>query len=224
MSEIPARRQTWTTAGPVEHSVPATDIAAYEERAVATMADPAPFSLYGFATGTWIAGAIAAGWLAPTAFALTAPVLIVFAGLAQFIGGLFALRRTSTFGATAFCSYGANNVIVGTIFALQGSGHFPMHGAGATILAFEFFSFTFISLALALGSLRLNPFFFLTLLALVPGFGLVGVHLVTGGLDVIGYIGGWFLMASAALAYITGTVLMVNSAWKRTVVPLFGSA
>ena len=35
----------------------------------------------------------------------TVPALVVFAGLAQFIAGLWAFRETNTFAASAFCCY-----------------------------------------------------------------------------------------------------------------------
>lgn len=48
------KRETWTKSGPVVSCLPQDEIEVLEERATATIADPAPLGLWGFATGTWI--------------------------------------------------------------------------------------------------------------------------------------------------------------------------
>lgn len=224
MAELRMPHQTWTNAGPVVHTVSDEEIAVLEERTQATMGEPGALALFGFATGTWMAGVVAAGWLQVTAFALLAPVLILFAGLAQFIGGLFAFRKGNTFAGTAFCSYGTNNAILGSIFWLQGAHAFPLHGTGGLIVAYELLSFGLISAILTVAALSLNATFVAILGALTGGFVLVGIHNLTGGFDAVGYIGGYLLIASAALAYYAGAALVVNSTWKRTLLPLFGRA
>jgi succinate-acetate transporter protein len=40
--------------------------------------------------------------------------------------------------------------------------------------------------------------------------------------SVIGHLGGYFLIASAALAAYTATAMVINSTWQRPVLPLLG--
>ncbi|MGH6890595.1 MAG: GPR1/FUN34/YaaH family transporter, partial [Rhizomicrobium sp.] len=59
-----------------------------------------------------------AGAFPASALTATIPVLLIFAGLAQFIAGLFAFRRANVLAATAFCSFGAFNVVTAAFLAL----------------------------------------------------------------------------------------------------------
>lgn len=226
----PPPKQHWARSGAVPPVIPEEEVLTAEARSAATIGDPAALCLFGFATGTWIVGAVTAGIFKPTAFIDTAPVLIVFAGLAQFIGGLFAWRRSNTFAGTAFCAYGANNIVIGFIFVLQALKIMPMQGDGAVMLGFELLSFGFISLVMTIGAMRLNAAFVAVLVTLTAGFVLSGIPLVSGTastpgpLQSIGYIGGYLLIASAGLAYYTGAALVLNSVSKRVILPLLGEA
>ena len=221
----PSRRQTWTLGGPVVSSLPEEELTGLEERAKLAIGSPAAFSLFGFATGTWIAGIVTTGLFGGAqSFPAVVPVLVVFAGIAQFIGGLVAYRRGNTFAGTAFCSYGANNVVVATFFFLQAAKVIPAApgSPAAEMLALELFCFALISLVFAIGALRLNVTFTLVLVALVPGFALAGIPNAagTGVSPVIGHIGGYFLIASAALAAYAAAALVLNSVWQRRFLPL----
>lgn len=71
---------------------------------------------------------VLAGVFPASALTATIPVLVVFAGLAQFIAGLFAYRRASVLAATAFCSFGSFNVLTGALLAMQARGIVPTSG------------------------------------------------------------------------------------------------
>jgi uncharacterized protein len=222
------RAQAWTKAGPIEPAIPPEEVEALESRTGALIGEPGAMALFGFATGTWIVGTVVSGIFAPTAYAATAPVLIVFAGLAQFIAGLFAFRRSNTFGGTAFCCYGANNTVIGFIILLQAIKLLPMTGDAQVMLGYELLSFGFISCVLSLAAMRLNGAFTMVLLPLAAGFILAAIPDVSGAtagpLKQIGYIGGYLLIASAGIAYYAGSALVLNSTYKTTILPLFGKA
>ena len=98
--------------------------------------DPAPLGLAGFAFTTFllsfvnsgIFGGAASGtaWLAASGttadnmISLVIPLAFFWGGLAQFIAGLFEMRKGNTFGFTAFCSYGAFWLFV-TFFFVNGN-------------------------------------------------------------------------------------------------------
>jgi succinate-acetate transporter protein len=225
IAEFP--RENWTKSGPVVSRLPVEEIAVLEESATATIADPAPLGLWGFATGTWVTGTVIAGVFPPTALVATIPVLLIFAGIAQFIAGLIAFRRVNILAATAFCSFGSFNVLTALLFALQSAGKLTTTGNPIILEGFILVSFGFIALALTVAALRTNAGLVLTLFLLAVGYVLSGIPQMyntvgAGPLGRIGNIGGWFLVASAFFAYYTGMALVVNSTWKRTILPIGG--
>ncbi len=232
MTEVVAplpRRESWTKAGPVVSHMDETEITALEERTTATSADPSPLGLWALATGTWILGTVFGGAFPSSAFMGTVPALLIFAGLAQFIAGLFAFRRTNVLWATAFCSFGALYVATSLFFIMSANQGFP-NGGDATILqGFFLESFAFIALALAIAALPTNLAVFSVFACLTVGYALTGIPFLKGNYDAAGWtiirdIGGWFLVAAGFFAYYTGMAVVVNSIWNRTVMPLGGEA
>jgi uncharacterized protein len=217
----------WTKAGPVVSHMPDEEITALEEQASATVADPTCFGLWAFATGTWMLGTVIAAIFPPTGYAAVIPSVLVFAGVAQFIAGLFAFRRADTFSATFFCCFGSFNAAVALGYLLQARGIMPTTGDAHVLAGFFLESFAFIALALAIAAMRRNQAWFAVLGLLFIGYALAGLpslaNTTTGGWEVVGNIGGWFLVASALCAYYTGMATVVNSTWKATVLPLFGA-
>jgi hypothetical protein len=194
-----------------------------QETQEVTVAEPAPLGLFGFATGTIAIGYVLSSFTAMSAQAGTIPVLLIFAGLAQFIAGMWAYRKGNTFAATAFCAYGANNTVVAVFLMMRGAALIPKTFGTNVTLSIELFSFAYISLMLAVAAAKLNPVFVAILAALVPGFSLVALGLI-GEPTVIGHIGGYFLILSAVLAFYAAAALVINSTFGRTVLPLFGRA
>jgi len=222
--------QSWTPAGPVLSRLPDGEIEILEGRASATVAEPATLALFGFATGTWMAGAVFGGFVAPATQVALAPVLIFFAGIAQFIAGLYTFRRVNVLGANAFCCYGSFNTIVGVTLLFEASGLIPKGPETSTVLGWLNCSFGFISLALMLGALRRNLALVATLGFLVGGYSLVGITQFNIGangvttLPAVATGGGALLFAAAFCAYYIGMAMIVNSTWKRSLLPLFGDA
>jgi succinate-acetate transporter protein len=203
------------------------EIESLEERAVATIADPAPLGLWAFATGTWVTGTVIAGVFPVTALTATIPVLLIFAGLAQFTAGLFSFRRANVLAATAFCSFGSFNILTAVLFGLQSAGKLQTTGDPTILQGFVLESFGFIAFALTIAALKTNWALVLTLACLTAGYTLTGIANLTnsvgnGFFGFIGNVGGWVLVASAFFAYYTGMALVVNSSWKRTVFPIGG--
>jgi succinate-acetate transporter protein len=222
-----AERATWTKGGPVVSHLPDDEITTLEEQAQATIGDPTSLGLWGFATGTWMVGTVIAGVFPDGAILGTAPVLLMFAGIAQFIAGLFAFRRANSLAATAFCCFGAFNTTVGFGLLMQGAAVLARNPDALVLEGFLLESFGFIALALAIAALRTNWALFTVLLTLAIGYACSGVPDLAnavnqGGYGVVGHIGGWILVFSALCAYYTGMALVVNSTWKRNVLPIGG--
>jgi uncharacterized protein len=218
------KHENWTKSGPVVSRLSGEEIESLEDRAAATVADPSPLGLWGVATGTWVIGTVLAGVFPVSALMATIPVLTVFAGLAQFVAGLFAFRRANVLAATAFCSFGSFNVLTALFLALQARGVLATTGDPMVLQGFVLVSFGFIALALTIAALSTNAALVITLGLLGIGYTLSGVPNLTGAgsKSLIAELGGWFLVGSAFFAYYTGMALVVNSSWHRTVLPIGG--
>jgi succinate-acetate transporter protein len=216
--------QTWTQAGPVISHLPEAHVQELREVSEASIGDPGAMSLWGFAVGTLLVAIPISSALPLATINASIPALLVFGGLAQFIGGLFAYRKGNTFAATAFCAFGANNVVVSTFFLFQGAGVFPKTNDTMLFLAIDLFCFAYIAFIMFLASFKLNAAFVLVLLALFPGYGLSAVGNIAGMPLVIGQIGGWFLICSAGLAFYSGGAIALNSTYERAILPMFPRA
>jgi succinate-acetate transporter protein len=71
------------------------------------VADPVPLGLAGFGLTTLALSVVNAGWIDHSTEAGVLALAIAFGGGAQFLAGMWAFRRGSTFAATAFSGYGA---------------------------------------------------------------------------------------------------------------------
>ncbi|HEY7010207.1 MAG TPA: acetate uptake transporter [Jatrophihabitantaceae bacterium] len=216
--------QQWTKAGPVISHLPDDRVQELQEVSEASIGEPGPMSLFGFAVATLLIAIPIAGEMPLTTTLAAVPALLVFGGIGQFIGGLVAYRKGNTFAATAFCSFGANNVVVSTFFLFQAIGLIAKNSDTMTFLAIDLFCFAYIAFVLFLASFKLNAAFVLVLLALFPGYGLAAVGNLASMPTVIGQIGGWFLIVSAGLAFYAGGALALNSTYERPVVPMWPRA
>lgn len=221
--------ERWSQSGPVTTTIEDEQLSIMAQRSMATVGAPEPMGLWAFATGTWIVGLVLAGAMPASTAPATIPVLLVFAGIAQFIAGLFAYRRASILASTAFCSFGSFNVATAVFFAMQAGGVLPTTGNALVIQGCLLESFALIAFTLSLGAMQKNWATTAFLVALGIGYALTGISYLTGTIGagapgVIGSIGGWFLVASAFFAWYTGAAIIANSMWERTILPLGGSA
>ncbi len=217
--------QSWTPGGPVASRLPDPEIDVLEGRAAATMGEPSTLGLFGLATGTWLAGVVFGGFVTAAAEPALGVLLVLFAGIAQFIAGLYAFRRMNTLTASMFCCFGALYVVAGLMLLAAAGGVTPRVPASSDMLALLFISFGFISLAFLAASVSRNGVLMGIMLFLAAGYTLTGISLLTTGAGGgVATAAGIVLFISAFLAYYLGMALVVNSSWKRTILPVIGEA
>ena len=73
----------------------------------AHIADPAPLGLAAFALTTFVLSIVNADLVTPTLVGGALGLALAYGGIAQFAAGMWEFAKGNTFGATAFCSYGA---------------------------------------------------------------------------------------------------------------------
>jgi succinate-acetate transporter protein len=213
-------RERWTPAGPIRSSLPAETIAQEEERAAATVAEPAPLGLFGFAASTFTISAVFAGWFTPATAIFAMVPLIIFGGVVQFLAGMWAYRKGDTFAATAFGSFGGFNATYGVYSLLARAGLITGPGAGAGVVGVFLLCLCFIALMLTIAALWKNVALVGVLGCLTVAYGLLGIGLIANGSALMLHTGGYAGLVSSVLAFYAGGAMVVNSISARSIMPL----
>jgi succinate-acetate transporter protein len=181
-----------------------------------SIADPGPLGLAAFALTTFLLSLFNAG-IAPENLEKTVlPLALFYGGLTQLVAGTFEFRKANTFGATAFCSYGAFwlsfaayvqfvEPAVPAASAKTATGLFLLGWAIFTLYMFV------ASLRTSAGLIAVFFFLFLTYLALVLGTLL--------GVAALGTVGGILGIITAIAAWYTSFAIVTNSTFGRSVLP-----
>jgi succinate-acetate transporter protein len=187
-------------------------------------ADPAPLGLAGFALTTFLLSGHNATfipdliWVGPAFF---------YGGLAQFCAGMWEFRNRNVFGATAFSTYGAFwmglGLFVTLLVTVKGFGAGFKGGDVPSTIAWFIFAFAIFNTYMLLWSTRVNKAVFGVFLLLE----ITEILLVIGNLRVAhghpaGWVhwGGWFGIATAAMAWYASAAGVVNGMASKSVVPV----
>lgn len=192
------------------------------------IADPAPLGLAGFALATFILSVHNANWAPDVVWV---GVALFYGGLAQFMAGMHEFRNRNTFGSTAFTSYGAFWLALGTFLLLILAGAVPKTVNINKALGWFLVSFAIFNTYMWVWSARVNKAVFAvfttleaTEIALFVGFLLVTTH-PRVGTDFI-HVGGYIGVATAAAAWYASAAGVINSMSARPVLrvgtPLWG--
>jgi hypothetical protein len=167
------------------------------------VADPAPLGLAGFALTTFLLSGHNAGFIPDVVWVGAA---LFYGGLAQLLAGMWEFRNRNVFGATAFSTYGAFWLSLGSFVIIA-----SLTGLGTNLdvlssLAWFLFAFAVFNTYMLLLALRVNGAVFLVFLTLE----------ITEILLVIGFFreghghgkgwvhaGGWAGVVTAAVAWYT---------------------
>ena len=190
-------------------------------------ADPGPLGLAGFATTTFVLSMINAnlvGGGVATASGIVIGLALAYGGIAQFAAGLWEFRTGNTFGATAFCSYGAFWISFYILLHI-GVASLPkteiFSAVGLYLWAWGIFTaYMFIASLRTTGAVAL-VFLLLAITFIVLGIGnssLAGGTATTNGAIKLG---GYFGIATAIAAWYASFAVVTNATWGRTVLPVF---
>jgi succinate-acetate transporter protein len=192
-------------------------------------ADPGPLGLAAFAGTTFVLSLVNAGLVGDKTLVgggllpLVAALALAYGGIAQFVAGLWEFRTGNTFGAVAFCSYGA--FWISFFFIVQAAGSVAktelFSGLGLYLWMWGIFTvYMFVASLRTSGAVAL-VFLLLAITFIVLGIGnsaLAGTTNVTNGtLKLGGYLG----IITAIAAWYASFGVVVNSTFGRTVLPLF---
>ncbi|MEJ2886467.1 acetate uptake transporter [Actinomycetospora aeridis] len=186
------------------------------------IADPGPLGLAAFALTTFVLSLFNAG-LAPEALEpAVLPLALFYGGIAQFVAGLWEFRKANTFGATAFCSYGAFWLAFAAYVQfiepeLEASG-VPESGV-TTATGLFLVGWAVFTLYMLIASLRTTSALVGVFATLFLTFSLLAVGDLTGA-DAIATVGGFVGLLSALIAWYASAAVVTNATWGRTVFPV----
>jgi succinate-acetate transporter protein len=183
-----------------------------------TPADPGPLGLAAFATTTFLLSMINANLLgggAATASGIVLGMALAYGGLAQLLAGLWEFRTGNTFGATAFCSYGAFWISFFILLQL-GVPHLPKNEIFSS-LGLYLWAWGIFTAYMFVASLRTTGAIAIVFLLLAITFIVLGSVATNGTVKLGGYLG----IVTAIAAWYASFAGVANATWGRTILPVF---
>jgi uncharacterized protein len=179
-------------------------------------ADPAPLGLAGFAMTTFVLSMFNANLVSEKGLPVVLGLALAYGGLVQLLAGLWEFRNGNTFGAVAFCSYGAfwlSFWALQVFYAKDITGNVG-HAVGLYLWAWAIFTAYMTVAALRVNLAVLAVFVLLTATFILLAIGAVGPH------TTITHWGGYIGLATAAVAWYASFAAVTNSTFGRTILPV----
>ena len=178
-----------------------------------SLADPGALGLGAFALTTFVLSMANAGFVAGAGAAVLG-IALFYGGIAQLVAGIWEFARGNTFAATAFCSYGAFWLAFWFLVSTKGDAAAGSAGVGVFLLAWTIFTAYMTIGALKVNGVVLSVFIALTFTFLFLTLG------AFGGSATMSHIGGYLGLLTAVLAWYGSFATVVNSTFKRVVLPV----
>ena len=184
----------------------------------ASIADPAPLGLAAFALTTFMLSTVNAGWLPDSVEPVVFGLALAYGGIGQFAAGIWEFAKGNTFGATAFCSYGAFWVSFWYL-----TGHTDLSGASAAdtadgigmyLLIWGIFTAYMTVAAVRVNGAVLTVFVLLTLTFLILAWG----EFTTS--SSLTKLGGYVGLLTAVAAWYASFAGVTAFTWKRQIAPV----
>lgn len=192
----------------------------------AAIADPGPVGLAGFAGTTFFLSIINTNMLGTSVQAMVFSLAIFYGGIVQLFAGLWEYSKGNTFGALAFCSYGAFWLSFWFLLThLPENAKAPdvLHGVAVYLLVWAIFTaYMTIAASRTTGAI-LTVFVLLTVtyILLVIGFFSQSVSEFAANSNGWIHAGGWLGILTAIAAWYASFAAVTNSTFKTIVLPVF---
>jgi len=177
------------------------------------VADPAALGLAGFAMTTFVLSFANAG-LVPGAESAVLGLALFYGGIAQLLAGMWESVKGNTFGAVAFSSYGAFWLAFWFLLTTDAA-----KGAGAAGVGVFLLAWTIFTAFMTIGAVKSSKVVLLVFIALTLTFLALTIGEFAGS-TLVHNIGGWLGIITALLAWYGSAASVINSTWKRTVLPV----
>jgi uncharacterized protein len=186
-----------------------------------TPADPGPLGLAGFAGTTFVLSMVNSNLVGPGALPVVFGLALAYGGIAQLIAGIWEFRTGNTFGAVAFCSYGA--FWISYYFLVHTT--LPARSAHSAI-GLYLWMWGIFTAYMFIASLRTTGAVALVFLLLAATFIILGIgnSALTGTLSLTNgtiKFGGYVGIATAIAAWYASFAAVLNSTFGRVMLPVF---
>jgi succinate-acetate transporter protein len=179
-------------------------------------ADPGPLGLAAFAMTTFVLSMFNSNLVDEKGLPVVLGLALVYGGIVQLLAGMWEFRTGNTFGAVAFCSFGAFWIsfwALNVFYAKQIGGN-AGHAVGLYLWAWAIFTTYMAVAALRTSGAVLLVFVLLAATFILLAIGKVGAH------ETVTHWGGYLGLATAAAAWYASFAAVVNSTFGRTVLPV----
>jgi uncharacterized protein len=179
-------------------------------------ADPGPLGLAGFAMTTFVLSMFNSNLVDEKGLPVVLGLALVYGGVVQLLAGMWEFRTGNTFGAVAFCSFGAFWIsfwALNVFYAKQIGGN-AGHAVGVYLWAWAIFTVYMTVAALRVSGAVLLVFVLLSATFVLLAIGASGAH------ASVTHWGGYLGLATAAAAWYASFAAVVNSTFGRTVLPV----
>jgi succinate-acetate transporter protein len=179
------------------------------------LANPAPLGLAGFGLTTLILNIVNADLIAKESIGMVLPVGLFYGGLAQFLAGMWEMKKNNTFGFTAFSSFGAFWMALALMVILEDTEvvePVPKNGLSVFLGAWGLFTGY-----MTIGTLKISR-----ALQMVFGSLTILFFLLAWGEhnETVMKVAGWEGILCAASALYASAAQVINESWGRYVLPL----
>jgi succinate-acetate transporter protein len=192
-------------------------------------ADPGPLGLAAFAGTTFMLSLINSGLVGTHKvpggglLPMVAALALAYGGAAQLIAGIWEFRTGNTFGAVAFCSYGA--FWISFFFIVQSVGtNTPTEvfsGLGLYLWMWGIFTvYMFFASLRTTGAVAL-VFLLLAITFIILGIGNSALAGTTNATNGTIKLGGYFGIVTAIAAWYASFAGVINSTFGRILLPVF---
>jgi hypothetical protein len=138
-----------------------------------------------------------------------------YGGVGQMIAGIWEFANKNTFGATAFTSYGAFWLAAWYLLTTKGVAE----AAGANGIGLFFLAWGIFTLYMTFAAIKTNMVILLVFIALTLTFAFLAIGQFANS-TTIGHIGGYLGILTAIFAFYGSFATVMNSTFKRVVLPV----
>jgi succinate-acetate transporter protein len=179
------------------------------------LANPAPLGLAAFGLTTFILNFVNANLVPKDSIGMVLPVGLFYGGLAQFLAGMWEMKKNNTFGFTAFSSFGAFWMAFAVMVILKDTeviAPVPKNGLSVFLCAWGLFT-----AYMTIGTLKISRALQVVFVTLTILFFLLawGEHNET-----VMKIAGWEGIFCALSALYASAAQVINETWGRYLLPL----
>jgi succinate-acetate transporter protein len=179
-------------------------------------ADPAPLGLAAFAMTTFVLSMFNGNLVDAKGAPVVLGLALAYGGIVQLLAGLWEFRTGNTFGAVAFCSFGAfwlSFWALNVFYAKMITGNVG-HAIGLYLWAWAIFTAYMTVAAMRVSLAVLAVFALLTATFILLAIGATGPH------KQVTEIGGYVGLATAAAAWYASFAAVVNATFRRVILPV----